>query len=442
MLPLRVKAGWGFADTGINIFVIVKQLIVFNFMVQYLGVNPATAGLITGGVLIFDVITDPLIGWLSDRSTSRYGRRIPYMVIGAVLLALFTVMIFALPATMTGTPAALWVAAFFVLATIGFTMVVIPFGALAAEMTDDPRERSTMTAFRMASASFGILLAGAVFPMLTGGTREGHLFAALVFSAVIILPIWIAAFSVRNTPKVLQPNSDTFTEQLKVAWANKPFVVLTLIYGIQTIGIAVITAGIPLAAAYLIMNGGNGLLSGPAGGLGVQSVIFAMFVLGSMISQPFWAWLSGRISKQGAFIAGSLVYAVVLAAFFTQLPSAAITGVGLYVLLIGFMNGCYQQLPWAMLPDLIDITRIRDGKNQEGTFNGLWLLGQKAANAIGPALLGILIASAGWVESTSGVVPQPAEAISTLQWAMTLLPAVFFLLSVPIFLLLSRRFSA
>ncbi|MEM1101135.1 MAG: MFS transporter, partial [Pseudomonadota bacterium] len=114
-LSIGQKAGWGLADMGIVVFVIVKQLLVLAFLTSYLGVDAALAGAIATGVLLFDMITDPAIGYLSDRTSSRYGRRYPWMVSGAVVLALGTYLMFAVPPG--GTPAfnALWFTGFFIL---------------------------------------------------------------------------------------------------------------------------------------------------------------------------------------------------------------------------------------------------------------------------------------------------------------------------------------
>ena len=84
-----------------------------------------------------------------------------------------------MPQSLSLSGTIIWVGGFFALATVGFTMVAIPYGATAGEMTQDPKERSTMMGFRMAFASVGILLGGAVIPQLAGGTRDGHFIAAI-----------------------------------------------------------------------------------------------------------------------------------------------------------------------------------------------------------------------------------------------------------------------
>ncbi len=197
---------------GIVVFVIVKQLLVISFLTIYLGISVAIAGMVTTGVLLFDLITDPFLGYLSDRTKTGWGRQAPWMLVVAIVLAVGTVGIFVVPDCFNLKGTIFWVSGFFILATIGFTMVAIPYSATAGEMTQNSQERSTMMCFRMAFASIGILLGGAVFPQLAGGTREGHITAAMIDAPVMILAIWSSIWLTRKTPHVLEPSRQSFLE--------------------------------------------------------------------------------------------------------------------------------------------------------------------------------------------------------------------------------------
>ena len=296
-LSLGQKAGWGLADMGVVVFVIVKQLLVLSFLTNYLNVPVGIAGLLTTSVLIFDIITDPIVGYLSDRTNSRWGRRVPWMVIGAVILSGGIIGLFGVPQSLSIFGTVIWVGSFFALATVGFTMVAIPYGATAGEMTKDPKERSSMMGFRMAFASLGILIGGAVIPQLAGGTKEGHFTAAIYIAPIIILSIWGSLWATRQAPRILSPSAQGFISTWLLVFKNKPFVILVCLYGIMTLAIALITAGLPFAAIYLIFDNGNSFLSPASSALGILSLLFACFVLGSILSQAFWVWLSNRLGK-------------------------------------------------------------------------------------------------------------------------------------------------
>ena len=429
-LSVAQKAGWGLADMGIVVFVIVKQLLVLSFLTNYLNVPVGIAGLLTTSVLIFDIITDPIVGYLSDRTHSRWGRRVPWMVIGALILSGGIIGLFGVPQSLSLFGTIIWVGGFFALATVGFTMVAIPYGATAGEMTQDPKERSTMMGFRMAFASVGILLGGAVIPQLAGGTREGHFIAAIYVAPIIILSIWGSLWSTRTAPRILSPSARGFMSTWLLVFKNKPFVILVCLYGIMTLAIALITAGLPFAAIYLIFDSGNSLLSPASSALGILSLLFACFVFGSILSQAFWVWMSARLGKVGALIFGLVIYIILLIAIFVNLPSVDIMLMAILFVVAGMTNGAYQQIPWAIYPDLMDITRSESGDAIEGAFSAIWLFGQKVANAIAPLILSLILALFGWRESGEGFTDQVPEALKALQNSITILPAFILALAI------------
>ena len=422
-LSLGQKAGWGLADMGIVVFVIVKQLLILAFMNSFLGIPIALAGAVTTAVLIFDIITDPIIGYLSDKTVSRFGRRAPWMLVGAVVLALAMIGLFAVPENFTTSASLIWVIVFFLISTLGFTMVSIPYGAMAGEMTLDKKERSSMTAWRMAFASLGILVGGALIPILAGDTKSGYTFAAICVAPLIILSIWFSVFFTRNAPRTLVPSQQNFSYILKLVLANRAFVTLVILYGIMTLAIALITAGLPFAAMYLIMDDGNSLLSGVAKGLGTLSLMFAAFVIGSIISQALWVKLSNLYGKVAAQLIGILCYIALLIFIFFSLPNYNVTLIAGLFILAGMTNGSYQQIPWALYPDLMDVTREKSGESIEGAFSAVWLFGQKVANAISPLILGFILSLYGWKETTEGITKQTDAALNTLQTSITLIPA-------------------
>ena len=422
-LSIGQKAGWGLADMGIVVFVIVKQLLILAFMNSFLGIPIAIAGAVTTAVLVFDIISDPIIGYFSDKTVSRFGRRAPWMLIGSVVLALAMIGLFAVPESFNINASLIWVIIFFLISTLGFTMVSIPYGAMAGEMTLDKKERSSMTAWRMAFASLGILIGGALIPILAGDTRSGYTFATICIAPLIILSIWFSVFFTRKTPRTLVPSQQNFSYILRLVLSNRAFITLVILYGIMTLAIALITAGLPFAAMYLILDDGNSLLSGVAKGLGTLSLMFAAFVLGSIISQTMWVKLSNLYGKVAAQIIGIVCYIALLIFIFFSLPNYNVTLIAGLFILAGMTNGSYQQIPWALYPDLMDVTREETGESIEGAFSAVWLFGQKVANAISPLVLGFILSMYGWKETTEGITKQSDAALDTLQTSITLIPA-------------------
>lgn len=435
-LSMGQKAGWGLADAGIVVFVIVKQLLIVSYLTTYLGIPVAIAGFVTTIVLIFDMITDPLIGYFSDKTQSRFGRRAPWMFIGAVVMALGMVALFMAPVEATMGLKLTWVIGAFALATIGFTMCAIPYGAQAGEITQNPKERSAMTGWRMAFATVGILVGGAVLPGLAGAF--GFPLAALYVTPLMIGAIWLSLWSTRKAPRIETPAQTGFVAAYRLVFSNRTFVVLALAYGVMTLAVALITAGLPFAAAYLVLDDGQNALSAAAEALTVLSVLFGAFFVGAILSQVFWVLMSHRLGKLWALVIGLSGYVALLYGLADVLPSTNVTLVAGVFVIAGITNGAYQQIPWAMYPDLMDVTREESGIAIEGAFSAVWLFGQKLANAIAPALFGLILARAGWQETTEGVIAQSDAALEALQLAITLIPAGILVAAVFVLLMIYR----
>lgn len=426
-LTLGQKAGWGLADMGIVVFVVVKQLLVLVFLTSFLGVPVGIAGMVTTSVLIFDMMTDPLVGHFSDRTHSRFGRRAPWMAVGAVVMVAGMWGLFYFPDGKSLPEDIMIVIGCFGLATIGFTMVAIPYGAQAGEITQDPRERSAMTGWRMGFASIGILIGGALVPGLAA--NMGYAMAAAMVSPLIVGAIWLSLFATRNAPRLAQETPVALKDAYTLVFGNRAFMALVALYGVMTLAIALITAGLPFAAIYLIVDAGNNTLSGAAEALTTLSLMFAAFVVGSIISQVFWVGLSHKIGKLRALQSGLALYILLLWALYLVLPSVNVTIMAGMFVLAGFANGSYQQIPWAIYPDLMDVTRAETGAAIEGAFSAVWLFGQKLANALAPLVLGLLLDAAGWLETTAGATDQVPSAVSMLHVAITLIPAGILVVS-------------
>jgi len=217
---------------------------------------------------------------------------------------------------------------------------------------------------------------------------------------------------------------------ISTVWRNKPFIHLVFLYGIMTMGIATITAGLPFAAIYLMTDNQSTALSFLSSSLGILSFLFAAFVLGAMLSQVLWVYASNVLGKAKALICGLSLYILLLFVIFISLPSDDITTMFILFLMAGVTNGAYQQIPWAMYPDFMDSTRINQQQSIEGAFSAFWLFGQKIANALAPGLLAIVLGIYGYNSATGAKVEQPEQALAALKSMVTLIPATFLFFAV------------
>ena len=133
--------------------------------------------------------------------------------------------------------------------------------------------------------------------------------------------------------------------------------------------------------------------------------------------------MSNLYGKVTAQLIGIYCYIALLIFIFFSLPNYNVTIIAGLFILAGMTNGSYQQIPWALYPDLMDVTREKSGESIEGAFSAVWLFGQKVANAVSPAHFRFILSLYGWTETTEGITRQTDAALNTLQTSITLIPA-------------------
>lgn len=155
-----------------------------------------------------------------------------------------------------------------------------------------------------------------------------------------------------------------------------------------------------------------------------------VFIVCAILSQAVWVLLSHRLGKVRALVLGPSLYVVLLYEIHAMLPSVNVTPVAGMFVLAGMTNCAYRQIPWDIYSDLIDITLRQIGVVIEGACSAVWLLGQKRANAVAPAALGLTLAAVGWQDTTDGTVAQSYTALATLLMSITLIPAAILCIAI------------
>ena len=187
-VPLSLKAGWGVGAFGsLGMLWMVNVFLMF-FLVNHLGMNAALAGIILFITRIYDVISDPLIGHLSDNSSSRWGRRRPWMFVGAFASGLAAIFTFNVPAFSSENTTAVYQLVVLLVYFTGFTLFYVPFMAMPAEMTDDYNERTSIMSFRVGySFAAGMIIAAGMPALIAslGGDRAAYEFAAVIAGILI-----------------------------------------------------------------------------------------------------------------------------------------------------------------------------------------------------------------------------------------------------------------
>ncbi len=423
-LQRSTHIGYAIGSVGTGLFSTVPGLLLLSFMVRQLEISAAVAGIVLLVPRLWDVVTDPFAGSLSDRTFTRWGARRPWMLAGALTLPVAFFFLFSTP-DLSGSAMVWYLLFIYILGTTAFTIYQVPYVAMPAEMTEHYHERTTIMSWRVAFMTIGILIGGAAAPELVragGEGREGYALMGLILGIVLFVFLFGSFIGTRRVPNVRPiPSTASFREQARVAAENKPFFILLGTYFIQVLGIGAMLAGVDFFSANIL------------GDPGQTSILFAFLIGPALITMPFWAWVGRRLGKLRGYQICTALFAV--GGFFLMFGSPdQLWLVYLFVFVMGSAYAGTQLFPFSMLPDTISSDTVRTGLRRAGAYTGVWMAGEKGGFAVGPAIFAAILAITGYLETEGGILIDQSEmAMTGVRIGFALLPAL--LMGTSLFLL-------
>ncbi len=416
-LPFTTKLSYGIGDISNNLFIVTTGMYLLFFLTNVVGVNPALAGMMLLFPKLWDVVSDPIMGAISDITHSRFGRRRVYLLWGAVPFGITFFLIFIAPNYGNEFANALQISLLFALGCTAFTVVNVPYASMVPEMSDDYNERMSITSFRMIFASIGALLAGALaLPLVQagGGGPPGYQFMGIVFGSGIIISCFICFFGTAKAPsRPPKKEMPSMKEQIRIAAKNYPFVMLMSSYFLQALAIGVLMAGFIYYVKYAMALPET-----------VMNVAFPIFLVTGILFIPVWLAVGKRFGKIKSYYVGLAIFAVMMGSlFFTSPELVWLFYAQVFLAGIGFSS--FQLFPFSMLPDTIEYDEMQSGLRREGIFSGMWSAGQKIAYSISPPIVGFALALSGFVATGT----QPETVNTGVRIVFCLFPAVMVLLS-------------
>ena len=425
-LHARVRVGYGLGSFATGTFGTVPGLLLLYYLTDILGVAAGIAGLLVFLPKAWDVLLNPWIGSLSDRTTHRWGPRRPWMLLGALTMPLCFAAMFAAPGLQRGWAAA-YVAVLFLLTATADACFQVPYVALPAELTADPGERARVMSWRVAFLGAAILLSGATAPLLAGasadspGSPGGYRFMGVVIGGVLMLGMLAAFAATSGVRGVAEPVAEpTLIAQLRAARGNRPFAWLLAAFCVQAVATGLMLAGTQYYATYIL------------GRPDATTVLFAALIVPCLLAMPLWLTLGLRTGKRTAVIGASLCFLAgsLGTAFAPVLPLAAVYAA---VSLAGVGYAGMQMLPLAMLGDAIAADGLTSGRRRAGVFTGLWTAGETLGLALGPGIFGLVLSAGGFVSSDAAhPAGQPDSALTAVLVGFGVLPALLLLVSLPL----------
>ncbi len=412
-LPRRTKLLYGAGDLGFSMTDAIMGILFGIYLTDVVGLPATLAAAAVFAGRTWDYINDPLIGYISDRTRSRWGRRRPFLLFGFIPFGLaFTALWWRPPFASQYALAAYYAFAYLVYDAAA-TFVYMPYFALTPELTLDYDERTTLTTYRMAFSIFGSLIAFTVPLAIIGRVRPENagrvLLMGAIFGALCALPLLLTFLGTRERPEFQEQSQPSLWESLRAAGRNRPFIFAAGIFLFTWSALEVVQAMLLFFLKYRMnLEAESDLVAG------------TVFVV-ALLSLPFWERASRHWDKRVAYIAGMVFLSAVIITLIVISPSWGLTWVLVLAALAGIGVGAVHVLPWAMMPDAVEWDEWATGQRHEGMFYSLVTLLRKVASSISLPLTLLVL---GWSGYVSNAPVQPASAVNAIRALMGPVPSV------------------
>jgi len=416
-LGLKVKLGYGICDLGGNLFFTVMALILLNFLTDTVGIAAGLAGTIVMLGKIWDAVSDPMVGFLSDRTKSRMGRRRPYILFGSIPLFFMMVIMFTNPKILDETQLFLWGLITFCLLCTAYTLVNIPYNSLTPELTRDFHERTVLNGYRFSFAAVGTLLAaGASIPLVQAFSNRDTGFTVMgaVFGFVMMVTALITFFAVREPESGVSEKGENFFSTYLKVFGNRPYVLILAVYTLHITALTIVSG---IAIYYF-----KYIHSDEAKFTAAMSIL----IITAMVFIPVSVTFSKRLGKKLTYGVGMFVFSLGTMTLFLFGHKMSVNFSLIMMFFSGIGMGFTYAMPYAIIPDTVEYDYLKTGERKEGAFYGIWTFGIKIGQAIALGITGAILSFTGYMPN----VAQSDSALFGIRMLLGPIPAVIFLASI------------
>ena len=418
-LDRRTMIAWGIGTLGPVTVLTATNALLLRFLTDFYGLAAGVAATLIAVSKFYDAFADVAMGVVSDRTKTRMGRRRPYLILGAVLLAVSIVAIFAAPGFASETTRLVYMAAILLFYATAYTVFNVPYMAMPGEMTHTYHERSELMRWRVYAVGLSIIIATALGPKLLdwfGGGEQAYAKMALVFAPIVIGAGIIAYFGTARAPSAARvATHHSIGRQIRSAAGNRPFVILVLVKFITLMSL-----GTQSIFPFFFER----ILGVPNSVLGTYFLCqSAMF----LVAPSLWLWVSARLGKKATFLIALAISLPVWLSWAFAVHGEALALVYGRGIVIGISGSGIILMGQSMLPDTMEYDFRKTGLRREGLFAALYTTVEKLSGAVGVALVGALLGAYGYAQSRGAAVVQPESALWAIRVTMAYVPAIITL---------------
>lgn len=401
---------WTFVGTYLSIF-----------YTDIVGLAPVVVSAIMMGARIWDAINDPMMGAIAERTRSRFGRFRPWIAFGCPFLAIFSVLTFTNPFGGSTAAGVIWAAVIYIVAGMLYTLVNIPYGALAAVMTEDTDQRNKITTSRNIGMNLGMVIvngcsAGLMLKFSGAGAEvangNGYMMTALIY-AIISIPLFLLVFA--TSKELVQPHGEvgrfSFKETVGNLVKNKYLMIITLVMVLQ---MTAFMGRIAITSYYVIYC---------LGSFTMIATIMTIPSIGAIIGSFFAPALAKKIGTRNALMGTMVVQGIgLIIMYLAPFDNMTMILVGDWIFGIFNVGFAYSL---SMVADSVDYMEWKTGVRTDGTAYATYGLATKFGNAFGGSVGVLLLAAFGYVAKAE----QTPEAMAGINTVVNLIPGIVFVLA-------------
>lgn len=420
-LSLREKVGYGFGDMASSMYWKLFGTYLLFFYTDVLGISAAAVGTMLLVSRIWDTAFDPVVGVITDRTETRWGKFRPYLLYTALPFGIIGILTFA-PSPWKGAGQLIYAYVTYSLMMMVYSLINVPYASMLGVISPDAKNRNALASYRMAFAFAGSFLSLALLQPLVSFFHSWTLAVAVIGFLCVILFLGCFAWT-KERVKPMTNETSTLRTDIKDLCRNRPWWIL-LVAGVMVLVFNSIRDGATLYYfKYYLTDGAAARLFGTAI---TWSTLYLMVgqaanVIGVVIAAP----IADLLGKKRTFILAMSI-AAVLSAIFYSLPKTQLTLIFLFQFFISICAGLVFPLLWSMYADIADYSEWKNGRRATGLIFSSSSMSQKIGWTIGGALSGWLLAIFGFRANMT----QAENAQKGIVLMLSLLPAAGAALSV------------
>jgi GPH family glycoside/pentoside/hexuronide:cation symporter len=413
-LSIKEKVGYSLGDTASHFVWDMVGFWLLFFYTDIYGISAAAAGTIMLIARFWDMAIDPIIGVVSDRTNTRWGKFRPYILFGAIPYAVLAILTFTTP-NYGEFGKIIYAGATYVLLMTAYAFINLPYSALGAVMTDDTYERAGLNTYRFIAGFTGqFIVTGLALTLVEffggGDKAQGFQYTVFLFAGLSLVFFFITFQTTKERVQPPKEQKNSLKEDLRNLFANKAWRILAIVGIISFIMFAMQNAAIAYYFKYYLGRENNVQLFNV---IGTVALIVAL---------PFSKPLAKRFGNKNVFIGSSLISGL----FFMLIYLPGVTDINtIYVFNIIAKMAYAPAVPllWTMIADSADYGEWTTGRRATGLYFSAAVFAQKAGWGIGAAI-------AGWILTISNFVPnvtQTDTAITGIKLLVSVIPGILYM---------------